>query len=340
MTTGAVLADGTPPPGLPRAGPGARAALIAAARHEAHQEPASGPADLLGRWRRLAGLGRRDLVLGRLVEGHLDARSILAEADRPARPGAVHGVWASGSARTGLTATPRPDGAGWRLTGTMRFCSGAPWIDRALVTARTPDGELLLFDADVRSSGWSPVEDSWPAVGMDLSESLDVEVDAAVPAHAQVGPAGFYLERPGFAVGGIGVAAVWLGGAAGVLDVVTDGLRRFGADPHPAAHLGAMHTAVAAAAAMIDAAARQAPVTAPSELPELALLVRSAVDAAVTSVLTRAPRVTGPTPLCRDAVLAHRIADLQVYVRQHHAERDLQELGEQVLAGKRYGVHG
>jgi hypothetical protein len=124
--------------------------------------------------------------------------------------------------------------------------SWAAW-DRALVTARTAPGDLLLLDAAVRGEGWAPVDGTWPAVGMDLSDSLDLEVDAVVPADAQVGPPGFYLDRPGFALGGIRVAAVWLGGAAGILDTVAGGLRRFTPTPHQLAHLGAMSTAVLAA---------------------------------------------------------------------------------------------
>jgi heme oxygenase len=37
--------------------------------------------------------------------------------------------------------------------------------------------------------------------------------------------------------------------------------------------------------------------------------------------------------MCRDAEFAHRLADLEVYVRQHHAEADLERLGGHVLDG-------
>jgi hypothetical protein len=296
------------------------------------------PADLLATWQRLAALGRRDLVVARLTEGHVDAVRILAEAGRRPEPGAVYGVWASGSERTGLTAVPASgapgksgEEPGRRVTGGMRFCSGAPWIDRALVTAKTPEGELLLLDLDVRTPGWRAKPDSWPAVGMDLSESLDVDVDVVAPAAALVGPAGFYLDRRGFSFGGVGVAAVWLGGAAGVLDAITGGLRRGSPDPHQLAHLGAMTAAVRAADAVLTGIAGRAGELTLDELPEIALLARAVVDAAVGTVLTRGPRVSGPTPLCRDGDFGHRVADLQVYVRQQHAERDLAALGQAVL---------
>ena len=59
--------------------------------------------------------------------------------------------------------------------------------------------------------------------------------------------------------------------------------------------------------------------------------VRAVVEAAVESAVRRTGRALGPGPLARDADHAQRVADLEVYVRQSHAERDLATLGE--LAG-------
>ena len=82
-------------------------------------------------------VGRVDLTLARLVEGHADAVRILGEAGCAARPG-LYGVWASRSAGTGLRAE-RSDGA-WHLRGELRFASGVDVVDRALVTASVDDG--------------------------------------------------------------------------------------------------------------------------------------------------------------------------------------------------------
>jgi len=48
--------------------------------------------------------------------------------------------------------------------------------------------------------------------------------------------------------------------------------------------------------------------------------------------LSRTARALGPGPLCQDAGHAQRVAELAIYVRQSHAERDLR-LGR--LAGAR-----
>jgi hypothetical protein len=44
--------------------------------------------------------------------------------------------------------------------------------------------------------------------------------------------------------------------------------------------------------------------------------------------MSRVGRALGAGPLCHDAAHARRVADLTVYLWQHHAERDLAELGE------------
>ncbi|GLY17803.1 hypothetical protein LWF15_26700 [Kineosporia rhizophila] len=288
-------------------------------------DPAGLTGPLLPLWQTLAALGHSDLCVARLAEGHIDALRILAEAGREPAPGAVYGVWASASGGTGLKARSTPEG--WNVEGTMRFCSGAWFLDRALTVISTDAGPVLV-DVDVRQSALTRREDTWPAVGMDATRSVDVEVhDLAVPAGAAVGGPGFYLERPGFTLGGAGVAAVWLGGAHGVLNSILTTADPDRASPHHRAHLGAMAVAIASADALLSSLAGRGE---PLDLPDMTA-ARSAVEAAVTEVLTRAPRVTGPNGLCRNARIAHQLADLEIYVRQHHAEADHELAGTHLL---------
>ena len=53
---------------------------------------------------------------------------------------------------------------------------------------------------------------------------------------------------------------------------------------------------------------------------------------AADEAITRTGRALGPGPLCQDGRHAQRVADLSIYIRQSHAERDLAELGR--LAGQ------
>jgi alkylation response protein AidB-like acyl-CoA dehydrogenase len=348
---GSHLGSGTPF-ALDRAAADAAQQVADLVRQLATAWPAPAAAPVRTTWRALAALGRADLAVGRLVEGHVDALWILHEGGREPVPGAVYGVWASASGGTGLTAVANghTGGTGWSVNGTMRYCSGAGFVDRALVVVSAPDGKRLV-DLDVRAAqapGGSLIrdDDSWPAVGMDVTGSVDIAVrDLGVSAGDAVGGPGFYLDRPGFAAGGVGVAAVWLGGAAGVLDDLVRTLAPGRASAHQLAHLGALAATLTTADALLAELAERIDATDPAgrSLPAGdAGAARSAVELAVEDVLHRAPRVSGPTPLCRDARFAHRLADLAVYVRQHHAEADYEHLGRELLAsgellGRRFG---
>jgi alkylation response protein AidB-like acyl-CoA dehydrogenase len=327
------LLDPHPPKPLP--GPRTTAALGAELRRLAQ----AGDLDLAlpgggrttERWAALARLGRTDLALARLAEGHVDALAILAEAGRDPRPDALYGVWAARSGGTGAVVTEDR-----RLTGTVRFCSGARLLDRALVAATAPDGAGLLIEVDLTTPGIERDPDSWPAIGMDASDSLDVRLhELPVTKDMVIGEPGWYVARRGFALGGAGVAAVWLGGVAAVLDAVLGQLGRARTvDEHQLAHLGAVHTALRAADALLAVGARTVDADPDADAALLAATCRAAVERAAWDTLDRVPRITGPTPLCRDRPFAQQLADLGVYVRQHHAERDLAALGRDLVSAQ------
>lgn len=286
------------------------------------------------RWSALAALGRCDLTLARIAEGHTDALAILAEAGRPARPGASYGVWAARSGGTGAILT-----GGDRLNGTVRFCSGASTLDRALVAAADPAGGRLV-EVDLTDQRVHRDRDSWPAIGMDASDSLDVRFDGMpVTSDMLVGPPNWYVSRRGFLLGAAGVAAVWLGGAAGVLDTVVAMLADAPTtDEHQLAQVGALTASLRAADALLTDTAYLVDATGPDvDLTVPVRTAKAAVERAAWDLHDRVPRVTGPTPLCRDRQFAQRLADLAVYVRQHHAERDLAALGTAVV-GAAQGV--
>src|SRR5436305_2751872 len=58
-----------------------------------------------------------------------------------------------------------------------------------------------------------------------------------------------------------------------------------------------------------------------------ALRVRALVEAVATEVMYRVGRALGADPLSHNEAHSRRVADLTVYLRQHHAERDLAQLG-------------
>ncbi|MEV1021082.1 acyl-CoA dehydrogenase [Streptomyces sp. NPDC050264] len=273
----------------------------------------------------LQSVAEDDLCLARLVEGHVDALAILAELDGPPpRPGQRWGVWAAEPPGATLEATRSGDG--WVLNGLKPYCSGAHSCTDALVTARTPEGRRL-FAASVDPRRCGPVDGSWQAVGMAGSDTPDVRFDQ-VPAVA-VGDVEAYVRRPGFQHGGIGVAACWYGGALAVARTLRHAAAKR-ADPHTDAHLGAVDIQLHAAETVLRRAAAEIdgdPLDSSGEAGVRGLRVRAFVESVCTEVLTRVGRATGAGPLCHDLRHARDVADLTVYVRQHHGERDLAELG-------------
>jgi alkylation response protein AidB-like acyl-CoA dehydrogenase len=289
--------------------------------------PAPGGGDTVARWAALATWGRTDLPLARLAEGHTDAVAILRELGGRVHPHACYGVWAArpGGVGAELAGAPR------RLTGTVRFCSGARDLDRALVVAAAPEG-MRLVDLPLDQPGVRPVEGSWAAPGMRASDTLDVVFeDVTVTDDALVGLPDAYLSRPGFWWGGGGVAAVWLGGAAGVLD---DVLSLAGADPHRLAHVGALHAELQALDALLVRTAETIDAD-PHDAHRTAVwTARAAAERVCRSALDRAPLAVGSAGLASSATLGARLADLQVFIRQHHGERDLAALGAAVTEGR------
>jgi alkylation response protein AidB-like acyl-CoA dehydrogenase len=282
----------------------------------------------------LRSLGRHELSLARLVEGHADALAILAEAGHAAQRGTqLNGVWAAGPVET-LAAIRKADG--WQLDGIRRWCSGAPVLDLALVRAGAEDGErLFLVPLDL--PGIQPIADSWPAVGMAESLTLDVSFDKVeLPAAAAVGPPNFYLSRRGFWIGGAGVAAVWLGGAEGVASILS---RRAKASPHALAHLGSVTSRLAALDALLATVIQSIEHldSQQRDLERPVRIFRAEVDRGATDVLEWTGRATGADPLCHDRGHAQRVADLTVYLRQNHAETDLEAIGR--LEQKRLDGH-
>lgn len=305
--------------------------------------PLPGSGATLARWQALARVAAVDLSLVKLYEGHTDALAIFAELglapDAPA--GSRWGVWCAEPPDYRVALVPQPDGSA-RLRGVKAWCSGAATISHALVSAWDPAGEPCLVAVALDQPGVTVTSEGWHAVGMRASASVNVVFDDAVCR--QVGAPGAYVNRPGFQHGGAGVAACWYGGLtriASTLRAATPAGTPNSPNapsapsaptenPHRLAHLGAIDVAMAQARAVLRDTAALIDAN-PADACTLACArARLAVEAAASEVMTRAGRALGAGPLCRDAGFAQVMADLPVFIRQSHAERDQAALGRLV----------
>jgi hypothetical protein len=268
-------------------------------------------------WSTLATIAALDLGAARVVEPHLDALSILAQAGVTSDASRTWGVFASEAPGTTLEAR---DG---RLSGVKQWCSLAGRLDSALVTASG-----RLWSVDLRHAGVRVDNSAWAARGLVEIPSGPVEFDD-VPA-VPIGDEGWYLSRPGFHWGGIGVAACWFGGAVALARSVFDAAAERPGDIVNM-HLGAIDEQLESSRIMLAHAAVAVDRGEPARI--LAKRVRASVARTVDDVLLRAGHALGPAPLALDSAHAKRVADLQLYVRQHHAERDLASLGANLADG-------
>lgn len=312
----------------PSTGSATRAAVAAAVGRLDVAPPGAGHTG--ARWLALHDLAVQDVAVARLCEAHLDATAILVEAGARPREGAVYGVWAS----------VRPDGAGVRLDagrvqGRTDFCSGIGIVDRALVEV-TVDGDRRLVDVDARfvhhDGAWcSPTSASnarieWHHAGLTACNTGAVTwVDAADVE--LVGGPGWYLDRVGFWHGACGPAACWAGGAAGLVPELAPG-----DDPFRLAAFGELWADAWTMRAVLQQAGDEIDRD-PSNVEAArwrARALRHTVHETCTTMLDRFARASGPRPLVACADIAQRIADVEIYLRQHHGLRDLAALGRDV----------
>jgi alkylation response protein AidB-like acyl-CoA dehydrogenase len=269
-------------------------------------------------------VARESLSLARLAEAHWDAIAILAEAGREPEPGMLYGVWASSGAHQLLLA---PGESGFTVSGSKMFCSGAGLLDRTLLTVDVPEQRLVEVDLRRNANTIQFDESVWKTSAFAETRTAAVTfVTTPVSAKDLIGAPGWYLERPGFWHGACGPAACWAGGAVGLVDYA---MRQPREDPHTLAHLGGMQAAVWALRSYLDSAGREIDEEPdkPVEARMRALMVRHLVEQACTDVLRRLPRAYGPHPLAMDADISRRYQELDLYLRQCHAERDLESLG-------------
>ena len=215
-------------------------------------------------------------------------------------------------------------------TGRKAWCSGAGESSYALVTARSDDGPRL-FAVDLSQSSVRPVDDPWPTPALSGADTRSVDFRSAEAT--AIGEAGGYVNRPGFWHGAVGVAAIWCGGAIGVARALLLAADRGPLSELNLAHLGGAGSALAAARATLNNAADSFdadPFDRSGRAAITARATRAVVESTVGEVVDRVGRALGAAPLALDREHARRVADLQLYVRQSHADRDLADLGKRI----------
>lgn len=285
--------------------------------------------------RPLYAAGRRDLPIGRLLEGHVDAVQIVFRYGTSSQvaalrariaAGATLGVWNAGLPGEPLVLT------GGRLTGGKGYASGAGILTHALVTADSERGpQLLLLDLEADPPAID--REWWQTIGMQRSETHLVRWSGSVIGEdGRIGEPGSYAREPFFSGGALRFAAVHAGGIAGLLDAVRDHLTTHerASDPFQASRLADLFLLAQGAAASIrDTAGAWFSGTDAERLARVSA-ARLSIAGFAERALTIAQEAVGLQGLFLSHPLAAKIADLMVYLRQPAPDAHRLRVGQAV----------
>ena len=260
------------------------------------------PAGTMAAFEALRRLGRANLSLVRLFEGHMNAVklvAIYADSDLAARTweavvhGALLGVW--GADVPGRPVALVQDGVTITLSGAKRFASGLGLVEQAVLTAQQGgDTQLLLAPVDVQERS-DP--SSWVMAGMRATRSGTYIFDGLrLPADNRLGGANDYFCEPHFEGGIWRYSAAHLGAAEALYHELRAALvaQSRAADPHQEVRI--VRAAIACETARLwltrAAGAVEAQDAAPSTAT-LSLLAREVTEESCRVVLGEAERALG-----------------------------------------------
>ena len=298
----------------------------------------------------LVALGRGDLSVARLYEGHVNALQLIArlgtcsQLERTAvaaANGGLIGVW--GADDPASPARMRHVGKSCYLSGRKTYASGADVVTHAVIAVKTADDgtQLILLDRGDFSRRLD--RDWWRPLGMQATNSFALDLVGIETSDTNlIGVGGVYESQPFFGAGAIRFVAAQLGGTLALWDATREHLTaaRRHDNPHQAARLGHIISDLEAAHALArDAYTKAAPaiawenVTANCSDYLYADCARVVVEAVAERVMALALRSVGCAGLMDTHPLAATVRDLMVYLRQPAPDAALTRLGINACAG-------
>ncbi len=294
-------------------------------------------------------LGRANLSVARLFEGHLNALKLIdlhaAPATRRrlvrrAAAGAVFGIWGAEGA-TPARLHPHGDGS-YRLSGAKAFASGLGLVDVAVITVRRPNDaaevQLVAIDAGDRDR---QQPEQWTAAAMRATRSGGFVLDDMVATVADfVGGPNDYLLEPHFEGGIWRYCAAHVGGAEALVEALRRSLIASGraSDVHQLDRLARAAARCEAGRRLVEAAAVKVEASRGGTRGEIdaavahALVTREVVEEACVAVLNLVERSLGVRAHVAGSSIERQRRDLGLYLRQAAPDAKLQQAGR-LIAG-------
>ena len=299
-------------------------------------------------------VGRGNLAVGRIYEGHLNALLLIqqlgsagqvARYAADARAGRLFGVWNTENPAAGVRLESLPKGR-YRLHGAKTFASGAGQLARPLITGALPEGrgwQLFVLPAEAQPPALD--RSFWQPLGMRATASFRADLTGLeIGPEDFIGPPDAYYQQPAFGGGAIRFAAVQLGGAEAVFEETRGFLRGLGRtdDPYQRQRLGEMAIALESGLHWLRGAADNAarPTAATSEGAEATVayanMMRTAIEKICLDMLQLAERSVGARGLLQPLPFERLHRDLTHYLRQPAPDAALADLGRFVLEDKSF----
>lgn len=296
----------------------------------------------------LKNIGKGNLVVGRILEGHINAQILINQfgtkkqkkifaAD--AFKGKIFGVWNT-QADDGTYLSENNQGT-YYLNGTKTFATGTDYVTRPLVTAAMKDGSwqmcvVPLDKVNVKSDpAW------WNPMGMKASRSFKITfIESHIPKINLLGSSGNYYQQPGFSSGAARFAAVQLGAAERLLDETKKYLVSLNRtqDPFQRMRLAQMAIAVESGNQWLYAAALRMDhyIERPTQDNGEGFVIyihmmRTAIEQICTEVMTLCQKCIGARGLNAPYHFERIIRDLSTYLRQPAPDAILQDVGKHIL---------
>ena len=283
-------------------------------------------------------VGRGNLAVGRLYEGHVNALQLVdwfgSEPQKSryfaeANDGQLFAVW---NTQAGNGIHFDADGERWRMRGAKTFCSGAGHVTRPVVTGEAPDGWRMCVVPTERAK--LEIDQSWwQPMGMRASASFAVDFSGTtLQSDEMLGAAGDYYGQPAFSGGAIRFCAVQLGGAAGIVEQTRRFLREVGraGDAFQRARVGRMTMKVqsgwqwlADAARMWDALGANplaCEAATAARMVAFAAMMRLATEEICLEVIALCGQSVGARGLMRSEPFERQLRDLTIYLKQPHLD--------------------
>lgn len=298
-------------------------------------------------------VGRGNLAVGRLYEGHVNALQLIDWFATPAQKaryfaqaeaGALFAVWNT-QAGEGVGFQKRENG--WEMRGAKTFCSGAGSVTRPIVTGEREDGGWQMAVVPAENASLEIDRSWWQPLGMRASASFACDFGGTTLGEEDLlGAPGDYYLQPPFSGGAIRFCAVQLGGAASLFEQTRRFLVEVGraGDAFQQARVGQMAMKIESGWHWLRKAGEtwdnlgdspiEADEQAAAQMVALAAMMRLATEEIGVEVMALCEKSVGARGLMRGQPFERITRDLTIYLKQPHLDEIPGRVGRYVLESR------